>query len=96
MAQTVVAAGAVGLQITRGEAPKSRAAGMFVDMFMQLYHEGKLNAIPFCVALYWAAQAGAEGQARARGLASGKPSGHYQRHLDTAFGFKAKGMYNYA
>jgi hypothetical protein len=51
----------------------------------ELFHSRTLNARQFCTQMYYAGQAGIDA-VRKYGLAPGKHSGHYQRHIDHALG----------
>eukprot|EP00969_Alexandrium_andersonii_P061563 2713543-Alexandrium_andersonii.AAC.1 len=54
---------------------------LFLDHTLGLRRLSKLSALQFCVAMHWAAKSGISA-ASEYGLPPGKPTGHYQRHLD--------------
>ena len=57
---------------------------------VSLHVEGKLTAKHTCLISHWAHKAGAAGPVSSLGFRPDAPSGHYQRHLDTVAGLKAK------
>lgn len=61
---------------------------MMVDALLGLYMASSISALHFCTICYWAGKAGVA-VASEYGLSLGKPSGHYQRHLNDALGFSA-------
>eukprot|EP00969_Alexandrium_andersonii_P203620 8997235-Alexandrium_andersonii.AAC.1 len=77
------------------QATPRKAADMLVAMLCELYFEGKLNAMQFCVILFWCGQAGLPGTCKDLGKPPGGRSGHYQRHLDAKLGFTADSKNNY-
>lgn len=63
------------------------APGHFSNHLLNLYARGRLTAKDLCVSCYHAVASGCQDSLAAR-LAKppGNPSGHYQRHFDTAIG----------
>jgi hypothetical protein len=60
---------------------------------VQLHAEGKLTAKSTCILAHWAHKAGAAGPVGALAFRPQAPTGHYQRHLDRAAGFRDQDYY---
>lgn len=71
-----------------------RAQEHMVEMVLNANARGRMPATESCVLLHWAAKGGLEA-ARSFGKAPGAPSGHYQRHLDTALGLDERDPSHY-
>eukprot|EP00969_Alexandrium_andersonii_P240438 10614670-Alexandrium_andersonii.AAC.1 len=88
----------VGWDDSDDESSAAEGAGAvagveMVEHLLQLYYLSKMSARDLCVACYWAGLAGVEA-AREVGMAPGKPTGRYQRHLDAVLGTGSqKGLY---
>ena len=64
------------------------AAEEWMSVMLDLCWSRSITAGAFCQLCYWASKAGIEGLAGSCGQRPGLPSGHYQRHLDKALGFR--------
>ena len=68
----------------------SEAGLELAELLLQLRTEGRLTAKDTCLIGYWASQAGAQGPVKELGLGPGRPTGHYQRHLDRKCGMRGQ------
>jgi hypothetical protein len=65
------------------DANDQAKAGMeLAELLVQLRCEGRLTSKDACLISHWASEAGAQGPVKELALGPGRPSGHYQRHLD--------------
>ena len=60
----------------------------FIEFMLGLLMARTLNAKQFCIAMYWAGQAGLTGAKRFGFRPDDKSTGHYTRKLDPILGFK--------
>ena len=65
-----------------------RAGELLVDMLCDLNESGKLSTMNMCLLAFYANKAGAIGEVGAIGMAPGKRSGAYQRHIDQLTQYK--------
>ena len=66
------------------------AATNFVGELVDAYMSNAISAQLFCILCYYAAKAGVQGVVHEYGMAPGKGSGNYQRHLDSKLGFSGQ------
>ena len=69
---------------------KSEAGLELAALLLQLRTEERLTAKDTCLIGYWASEAGAQGPVKELGLGPGRPTGHYQRHLDRKCGMRVR------
>ena len=68
------------------------ACEMWLNEMLQLYMSSNMSAMHFCILCYWASLGGMDhDRVRAYGLPPGRPTGHYQRHLNPLLGFDESG-----
>jgi hypothetical protein len=66
------------------EEKRAEAGTCLADLLLSLHVDGRLSAKAVCTLAYWAAKAGAHGPVRDLAFRPSAPTGHYQRHLDSA------------
>lgn len=76
------------------ETDPGAASMMFVDLLLSLYMASQISAQHFGVLCYWATRAGIQ-HVSEYSIGPGKPSGHYQRHLDRTLGFEHAKKHSY-
>jgi len=78
-------------QEAQEEASSQAEAGIeLAELLLQLRCDGRLTAKDACLISHWAAEAGAQGPVKELALGPGRPSGHYQRHLDRKAGLRGQ------
>jgi hypothetical protein len=75
---------------------KQQAAEMFIEELVGIYMSTSISALTFCVLCWWAGLAGMPGMVNTYGLAPGKSTCRYQKHLDPKLSFttQRKNMYH--
>ena len=68
------------------ESDPQAASMMFLDVCLAMYMASAMSAKNLCVLCYWASKAGMATVSE-YGLQPDRPTGHYQRHLDSLLGF---------
>jgi hypothetical protein len=64
------------------------AGVLLMDFLLALHYGGHLSAKSLCVLSWWASRAGAAGPAGKFAFRPNAPTGHFQRHIDSASGCK--------
>lgn len=64
-------------------ATGEEAGRLLIDFLLDSNLQGHLSGKAVCIIAFWAAKAGAADPVGRFGKAPGRPTGHYQRHLDT-------------
>ena len=92
-----VARDAPGADAGDADDPQCEAGAELADLLLNLHVEGSLSAKHTCLIAHWAREAGAKGPIGDLAFRPNAPSGHYQRHVDSAMGLsKGKGLYTVA
>ena len=72
---------------------KEEAGVQLARCLVQLHAEGRLSAKSACILSHWAHRAGAAGPVADLAFRPDAPTGHFQRHLDRAAGFRDQDYY---
>ena len=70
----------------QGAFSEDEAGDILLECLFALLYRNKMSAKTLCVLCHWAAKAGAKGSVSKFGFRPGAPTGHFQRHIDTACG----------
>ena len=75
-----------------------QASRAFIELLLSMYMCSAITAGNFCMLCYWAAKAGMPGDVNVFGIAPGRQSGQYQKHLNTVLLFdqERKHMYKFS
>ena len=75
------------------EEEEEEAGVQLARLLVQLNAEGQLSAKHTCTIAHWAANAGCKGPVCDLAFRPDAPTGHFQRHLDSACGFRDQDYY---